>query len=526
MKRPDIRWLAGDPKSQRELERGLGGGLDSLTRLHESSHRSVYGIRPEISQASTNRAISLVLKVHHRGRGLRAVRETLKGWIGQSPARREWRAWVALFEKGVPVPKPRAWGLMANGDEIVACDFLEGEPLAARLHGSRPEDLERLVKLMARTLREFHASGYRHGDLHLGNLWLSSDARGDIVYLLDLESARPARRRSECLVDLAHLEFSLARAGLDSTLRASLRRQLEWDAPLGTIMRTFLRDHVRGRTRRVLRIGRNWAAAEVGGRTGLRETSLDGGTLRKLIEASEGNPEAQTRRDQRVRITEEETGERRFLIKRVTAGHFRRAIGDLLRGSSAARAFRAGQRLALLQDCAAHPLAYLEERRLGFPIQSWLVIEKVGEEDLDQLDPCDPTLETRVSTALGAWLANVHAWGLSHRDFKGGNIRVSLDSTTIRFWMVDLEDLQGPIELSDERRLRALSQLNASLSDEAFSLEARRAGLEIYLARMPIADMDSQATTTEIVRRSLVRRHRWRGRGCKLAESRVSPSQS
>ncbi len=520
----EIIWFAGDETSQRQIEKALAAGLDGMRRLHGSAHRTVYQIaRPALQTSPTDPVGSVALKIHHAGTGLRRLRESLKRRIARSPAQREWRALVALHEKGVPVAHPRAWGRLPNGDEIVASDFLEGAPLADRFRRALPQDRGELALAMARTLQTFHATGYRHGDLHLGNLWIRSDAQGDIVYLLDLESARPCRRLRERLVDLAQLEFSLTRAGWESDRLTDLRARLGPDKDLEAVSRHFLRDHLRGRARRVLRIGRNWSAAKVGACKGLREASLDARTLTALIESSEANPVAKARRGGRVRITEESANGRRFVVKRVAASRLRRALADRLRGSSAARAFHAGQRLALLSNHSARPLALLEERRFGFPIQSWLVLERVGQDDLDHFDPGDPSVERRVAMALGAWLADMHAWGLSHRDLKGGNIRLTVSADSIRFWLIDLEDLIGPIELSEAHRLRALSQLNASLSDAAFSLEARRSALDAYLARAPFAEMDSRTIAGEIARRSLARMHHWQGLGCDLARPRTRP---
>lgn len=513
----DVNWLAGDVRAQREIERALSRGLDSTVRLHESVHRTVYRIAPGGSSEPSKEPSSWVLKIHHTRSGRHPFRESVKRRIGRSPAQREWRALQSLHAQGVPVPGPRAWGRRTNGDEIIVCDFLEGEQLGDRFREASPESRQQLVEALARTIQELHASGYCHGDLHLGNLWV----HGDEVWLLDLERARPRHDSKQCLVDLAQLEFSLTRAGWDSALLTTLRRLLGLDDRFEPMLRLFLRDHLRGRARRVLRIGRNWSHAEAGPGRGLRERSLDAKTLTAILESSERDAKSQKRRGGRIRISEVRANGRTVLVKRASADGFRRAFGDRLRGSPAARAFRAGQRRGLLSDDAARPLAYLDECRFGLPIRSWLVIEKVGLEDLDQLVPVDPASEGRVANALGVWLADAHAWGLSHRDLKGGNIRVTLRPDSVRFWLIDLEDLNGPNELSEESRLRALCQLNASLSDEAFSLEARAGALDRYLARAPFATKDTKTIASEIARRSLERGHRWRGHGCDFATCKI-----
>jgi len=62
-------------------------------------------------------------------------------------------------------------------------------------------------------------------------------------------------------------------------------------------------------------------------------------------------------------------------------------------------------------------------------------------------------------------------------------------------------------------RLRALAQLNASLDDEAFPIEARHAALDAYRERLPF-DAGLARIRSQIASQSLARDHRWRGEGC------------
>lgn len=529
MTRTDLFWSAGDRIAQGEIERAVDGGLEAMICLHQSRRRSVYLVPVgDVAEDSKN-ASPLVLKVHHTATGRHPLRESLKRLFKRSAAGREWRALEALHEQGVPVPRPRAWGRLGSGDEIIVSDYLEGEHLDDFFREASPESRSQIVTALARAIQSLRAADYIHGDLHLGNLWIQANK----VYLLDLERARPGRNPHQRLADQARLEFSLAKAGWNAGLRASLRHQLGENGLFDSVLRLFLRDYLRGRARRVLRIGRNWSVASVGQYKGLRESSLDADTLEALFAAAEHDAEPRTRRNGRIQITEASANGHPVIVKRVSTGGLLRALADVLRGSSAARAFHAGQRLGLLTNRAARPLAYLEERRFGLPLKSWLVVEKVGDEDLDGLDPKDPALESRLATALGDWLAEGHAWGLSHRDLKGGNVRVTVEPESIRFWLIDLEDLNGPDELRDDARLLALSQLNASLPDDALSLENRRAALDRYLARAPFAETNPMRIAAEISRRSLARRHHWQGKGCALAydqgqgisSSRSSPSE-
>jgi tRNA A-37 threonylcarbamoyl transferase component Bud32 len=506
-----VTWRAGDASIQSQIEHALTTRFHEAILLHESQHRTVHRVQLENAPDDPRGMTDVVIKIHRTATGRHRLRETWKRRLGLSPTRREWKALEELFDAGVSVPRPRAWGRLNNGDGIIVSDFIDGERVADA--GSE------VVDALASAIAKFHDSGYRHGDLHLGNL-LAVDQR---IVLLDLQRARPQRNARDRLWDLSRLELSLAKAGWNSTARAALRDRLDVGEDFGPILRRFLRDHQRGRARRVLRVGRNWSAARVGALRGLRVATLGEDTLARLVESCDRKrgrePEANIleRRGGRVQLIEtrlDDSGDDKtlVLVKCIAAGGLRRALGDRLRGTAAARAFHAGQASGLLSKRAARPLAFLEERRLGLPTKSLLVLEKVGDEDLDRALPSSPDTEHRLATALGEWLADGHAWGLSHRDLKANNIRVTVGTDAIQFWLVDLEDLNGPAEISDKARLHALSQLNASLDDEAMSTESRLATLSAYEARVPFA-LTEGSPACVITRESLARAHRWRGGG-------------
>ena len=103
---------------------------------------------------------------------------------------------------------------------------------------------------------------------------------------------------------------------------------------------------------------------------------------------------------------------------------------------------------------------------------------------------------------------------------KGSNLRITpepdgteatrLGEARPRFFLLDLEDLTGPAPIPIEARLTALSQLNASLPDEAFDDRARLAALEAYAARLPF-DEPLERVARRIIEKSRARAHRWTG---------------
>ncbi len=532
---PGLRWLAGEEWIHAALERRLALPAEALDpaqtiqTIQTNPRRTISEGLLHPDPARGDGPIPIVLKTHHLASGRHRLREAMKRLIGRSPARREWDALVVLHAAGVPVPRPLAYGRLASGDELLVVERSEGAPLAHAFACANAPARLRLVTALASALTSLHASGHSHGDLHLGNLWLAhanTDADESVV-LLDLQRARPDQSDHGRLRDLASLELSLLRARWPAVERAALRSGLGLGAEADTALRRFAADHLRGRTRRVLRSGRGLSGVRAGQRHGLCDPSISSSALLQAIESAERNPARSARREGRAWIVEETIDGRAVVVKWTAAG----GLGDRLvacwRGSRAARAFRKGSREQLLLGRSARPLAYLEERTGGLPGASWLVLERVGDADLDRIRPATAGDARELALAFGDWLAELHALGLGHADLKGSNLRVGSrdgnavalpDGAVCEFWLLDLEDLIGPAAQRDEARLTALAQLNASLPDEHFDLAARETALARYLARLPFENpqLGFEAARREIAGRSLARGHRWRGEGCAL----------
>lgn len=524
MTAPLIGWRGGEPSLHRRVERALAKALDDPQPIHTSERRTLHRLMlpPIAGEDGALEGIEVVCKLYHRRHGVRRLREVVKRRISRSSAQREWNALLQATERDLPVPEPLAYGRISSNEEVLVTRFEPGRPLLELLEDTRAcgPDLSRdpwsaTCSAIAHATGALHQAGMHHGDLHAGNLRLGE--RG--IVLLDLQRARPLRSEAERLLDLAQLEYSLARSGATPEMRATLRRALGVGAELDRAMARFVRDHRRGRARRRLRIGRDWQRITI-------HPDARGTMLRRvdpgLVQAcfSSIDPDAVTeagireiRRTERVLVHELRAGDRRVVTKRVRAGSPLRALADRFRGSAAARAFRRGGADRLISHRAAPALAYVDLLRKGWPVESWLLMERVGEEDLDALVPVDAREAQRITTALGRWLAEQHAIGLSHGDLKGGNIRLERSPEAIRFWLVDLQDLRGPGTLSERARIEALSQLNASLADEAFDAKSRRAGLAAYAERLAFSrPLDEVAH--EIARRSVARDHRFRAQDC------------
>ena len=512
-----LRWLRGDEAARRAVERWREGSLPGEV-LRQNERRRLVRLRdPEAGE--------LLVKHFRLGTGRHRLREAWKARLGRSGPDREHRALAHLAARGVAVPAPRGLAELPDGDRLLVLEFVAGVPLAEVLARPRPER-SRALAALGREVAGLHAAGLVHGDLHGENLLFA--ARGPVI--LDLQHARRRRGEAGRARDLGELDYSLwRRASLADRVRVRAAA-LGLARPFDPAARRTLRrvgdaaarrahQHGRSRTRRSLQPGRLYAALALGGARGLRVRDVPAETVAAALA---GHAEALAAGDARVltddgrsRITDVRAGAQRVVVKQVLPRGPARALADTFRGSSARRAWRAGHGLLARGIGAARPLAFLERRRAGIPVGSWLVLEHT-DPALDALaaaarDP-DATLE-----ALRRLVDALHRRAVVHGDLKASHVFLDLRESPPRAQLIDLESVRFCRRLSSARRLADLAELNASLPD-AVPAAPRRLAFDRYRAVHRFAEGRAAALRT-LVRLSLARRHRWTGRGCACAES-------
>jgi tRNA A-37 threonylcarbamoyl transferase component Bud32 len=479
---PRLRFLAGEPALRDDLARVLldpAGSRAALLR-EQPGHRRL--LRAELASGDV-----VFLKRFAPGR--HRLREAVKRAVGLTAARREWRALVSLHARGVRVPEPLALAALAVGDLVAS----------------------------------LHAAGWTHGDLHHGNLLVGAGG----VWLLDLQAALPLRAAAARARDLGELDHSLA-GSLSLADRVRLRaRALRLSRPFSAAARRSLRAvgrvsdararaYARSRTRRARRPGRRYARLRAGEREGLRLERIDEGILLKALEAhrdalAAGGPGV-IQGGPRSSVTRVEVGGVRLVLKEWQRRGPWRLAADWLRGSPAARAWRSGVGLRARRIGAAVPYAFLERRRLGLPVASWLLLE-----DLWPAVPADsPGLDApQLADALAALTARLHRAGIRHGDLKASHVYLDAGEPNLTARLIDLEDVRFARRLPDRARIRELAQLNASLPDSLPDALRCRA-FERYRSALPFR-APPQDCLRRIVAASLARAHRWSGRGCAIA---------
>ena len=528
-----IEWKAGAPELKEAIEAALPSAIERDVPVHQSSMRALYRLPLQMGDAATaspSAAREVMIKLYTPRGGMRGLRDRAKKRVGRFAADREWNALAEMQRLGLPAPTPRARGRIQGGSEFVAMEVIKGEPLAVALDretmrmgragGDANADpgLAMLVRL-SDSVHALHRLGFVHGDLHAGNI-LASPER---LVLIDLQRLCPLESDEARLADWARLCFSLERTTKREGAAAELRSLAELGPELDQAMTEFLADHQRGRVRRFHHLGGAWKRLRVPAfGTAWVDTSaeppLDADALGQLLSEDRAEGEIDVRRDGRVRIWTATAASRRFVCKRVDAGSASRAVADIFRGSSGERAFRLGQADSLISSRASRPVAWISRKTLGIPRTSWLLMEHVGETDLDAFRPASPTEARNVSFALVDWIAEQHARGLGHGDLKAGNLRIALEGDTPRFHLVDLNDLTGPSKVDEADRIAALTQLNAALDETQFEASLRTQALARYAERLPFSQpLDSVMRAIALA--SVDRHHRWQGIDCDCVNS-------
>ena len=514
--------LSGELQLRDDLEAWLRDpSAAGLVTLRDSPRR-------RLVRLETKRFGAVLVKHFRVASGAHPLRDRIKAALGQSPATREWRVLRSLHAAGLPVPAPLALARLADGDQLLAMEFLPGRTLDPRALESGARG-RRVLGAVGAVIARLHGEGWVHRDLHTENLLVHEDE----VVLLDLQRARRSTSAAARLRDVGDLSFSLggvlSTPGLLRVLEAALAVARPWDARARVRLREVFRqsarrahDYARGRTRRSLYSGRRFARLHGAGLHGMRVREFEQQSVLAALRAHESavaaSSDAVLEDEVRTRASRSAPGGLAVVVKEVEVCSLRHRLADRFRGSAARRAWLGGRGLEVRGIGAARPLAFVESRRFGLPIASWVILEDLGDEVTADHAAGEGRSSEAVLDALRQLVVAMHRRGVDHRDLETGNVILSADPAQLAARLIDLEDVRFCRRLSDAQRMKALTQLNASLPD-SFPAALRRASFARYAALLPFA-AGRQRALQEIATASLARGHFWTGRDCELVRDR------
>jgi len=374
-------------------------------------------------------------------------------------AAREAAALRRARDLGVAVPE-----LIDAGAGWVATRYLPGRP-------ARRDDLALFLPVVS----ELHERGVLHGDLHLGNIWISE---GKPV-LLDVQKARFGALVVKLLQrwELGYLAFSLG-----DPVPPELSHAEWWRARRA-------RTHWRSRTKRCTVESSGFTAytsrASDAGETwrGYRVRHVDASALDAAIRAATTTPEPLRRTPSATVARTERWIVKRFRTERAARSAWIGGWGLEVRGFEPARALAWAGPWLIMEDAGATLTDWVERR--------FATASKAEREQL--------------ADASADLLARLHSLGVYHPDLKANNVCWSPGSVPR---LLDYGGVRFGRSVSRRQRIKNLAQLNAALPDVVPGALRERA-LVRYLRRLGATP--DPGLRESVISLSLSRRHRWSG---------------
>ncbi len=483
----------------------------------------------------------------------------LKYLLLPSRARAEWEASRGLRTAGIPAAEVlgfterRVAGFL-RGAACVVKEFPDAlelvpwmfrrwgreGPWAAEQESARRSLLERLGRL----LRQVHDAGYRHPDMHGGNLLVSKEGDPPELCLIDLHTVRPSSSPNRWM-DLLTLLHSLLTAttpderriavaaydGPSPVLHPMQESDVEW------VVHAMEERRVWSRTRPAKVFGPTGRFA-VARRGDLRIVCLRAWGPEPFLAALEGhrrvagppsfrnvaesvgrppvNPlsAVMLKRGGRSSVTRVEVpgpdGERiRLVVKETKVRGALDLLKNALRRPRAMDSWAAGNGLWHRHIDVAEPRALLVRGGWPFRRESFLVMEDASAEgerfDLRSLrlwggGPLDAAARRKKRDEierLGRLVGGLHARGVYHGDLKAVNVFVRPKHHRDSFCLVDYDRVEfGIAAVPFRRRVKNLAQLAASVGTY-FSRADRLRFYRAYAEKVEGAWEERRRTATE-----------------------------
>jgi tRNA A-37 threonylcarbamoyl transferase component Bud32 len=431
-------------------------------------------------------------------------RDRFKALILPSRAKAEWLIGNSMLASGLPVAEPLGYGELRIGGVAAGCALIVraltshtrlstylyrhyyGKPNPVAV-GERDEFLRALGAL----IRQMHDAGFRHPDLHPGNIMVDVGHESPEFRLVDLHSSKRYSLVSDRLrmADLAKMIFSLRGFLTESQLREILSeyRPEAGELQITTMLirlfdaaDTLKKKRVKSRAKRCLKTSGRFIVETVGDNKLYRwrefttEAVLGCVERHKEICASGGPGIVKGSAKSALTVFEVSDGGESIYVKEFKNTGLIRLLETTFYTHRGKRAWKAGHLLYRLGVRSAGLIALVESKRSGFTIASYLIMREIT--DATRLNAyllrryfrmsggltSEEALEKRKLIRLGARaLRDFHSKKIYHKDLSAKNLLVSYEEDGLPcFYCVDTDSVQFPPRLSLRRKIKNLSQLN------------------------------------------------------------------
>jgi tRNA A-37 threonylcarbamoyl transferase component Bud32 len=379
--------------------------------------------------------------------------------IFKKPAsRREWSLAPQLVARGVAIVPHCAhgqkWSWRGWSETVLITEGLEG---FADLRTFQGVDPLRSQRALGEFVRQMHAAGVFHRDLHIGNLLYSPAANA--FCLVDVANVvlKTSLTREERIQTLAKLNwrhplnaafyegYNFDEAGLPATVAHQTETRFRTNLP--TLVQRSLRSGLAFAPRRVGQL--QWQI-----RMPLTEA------MERILRDPDGFLQSGARllKDGRSSTVGCRDG---LVLKRSNPRKRRNLIIDLFRRSRGRRAFRLARHLELVRVTSPIALATADRRQLGLLRCSYLLMEEIPGATRLRAWMGD---KREVIRRLAALIARLHEEGFANADLKESNFALDAKGNP---HLLDLDGLRYVKRLPDRRAVNNLARLTESILAEA-----------------------------------------------------------
>jgi tRNA A-37 threonylcarbamoyl transferase component Bud32 len=410
-----------------------------------------------------------------------------------------------MIESGLPVAEPLGYGEVRSGPFVTGCVAIaraleDCQRLSGYLFRNYHrkssyipgEGRDEFLKSLGVLIRRMHNAGFRHPDLHPGNILVDVSEGAPKLWILDLHSAAGPRAFSNraCMANLAKMIFSLKGFLGESQLREVLAAyrpeadEAEIDGMLVKLLGaadSLMKKRVRSRSRRCLKTSGRFVVEKVGDskiyrRREFEVEALFGFVTRHNEIHAAWSPQLIKSSLKTVLTFFPLNGEegKNIYVKEFNNRGLIRLLETIFYTHRGLRSWKAGHLLLWMGVPNAELIALVEKKRLGFPIVSYLIMKEIP--DAMKLNAFLLRHYFRISGGLtseeagqkrelirqGAHaLREFHSKKIYHKDLSAKNLLVGRDDDgEIRFYCVDTDSIQFPPRLSLRRKIKNLAQLN------------------------------------------------------------------
>lgn len=515
----NIQWVVKDPKPDVFLEMmGAVFGSNACEIIRNEPYKKI--------QKYTKNNESFFIKQYITKSGIDAVKSVFM----PSKARKEWNNGLLLLKKQIPTPEPVAVGERRRFGAVKDCyiitraipDSVTGKERLITLQQSPEKNQSAnkglFLKKLISYVKTLHTCGLFHGELHAENILVGRND-GDF-YLIDLgrvicrEKTPPAWK----IYDLSRLLYSILNVCTHDEIATAIDDYADDMSSVGNKksfhtavfeqIRRIKQRHWDGKTKKCLRNNALFKTMTHNKYAINMRREWDITVLEELI--GKHTDSLMKRRDNVIKLSHKtaithlplsgESNERVCIKEYRYPSAFKKFFYPFCH-SPARKAWFAAHGLIAADVHTPKPIALIEEKRTGMIKRSFFITEGIFD-----CQPCYQyirntfgnrqkevafSVKRRFAVCLAASFKQIHDSGVYHGDLKESNIMVRELPDAWDFFYIDLDRVSFNKNITRRRKIKNLSQLNASVHNY-FTRSDRLRFYKVYAGVQTLGNKDKQ----------------------------------